>query len=123
MVTSRKAYIQWDENVPDVDIDPARWSRQEKERNSDLLFFVVYFELPDVQCTGLILRMQPNPKNGAVYVRMGRFSSSFGWQHGNEDDPDTIIAKLGLLSENYIVKDIDLDDSRLSGLVHTVTIV
>lgn len=111
--------IFWDENMSSPNVDPDRWSTFLKERSSDLLFLLVLTDSSNF-VKGLVLRMLPfSTDESVLYVRMGSFKMS--------EFPllDHLAARLGLPRTDDLdfVKRIDLSDSRLADLVHTLTIV
>lgn len=143
--------IYWDEDIV-AHLDPERRAKVEKQRTQDLLLVCVHTVADNARdhgryfsFKGLVLRMLSGPIYKGSFVRMGVFTtvddyflgaiasrllyfpmkdnSDMRDRRGDEDDEplgdEDIDRAVDFLSETVI----DLDDARLAGLVHTVTIV
>jgi hypothetical protein len=110
--------VFWDENSAGSNTNPSQRRRIQEEQNSELLFVLVAgspdsgFDSPPL---GLALRKILSPE-GDVFVRMGSVQYDEVFLH-------MLACKLHWPSDMYLIKTISLDDPRLAGLVHTVTII
>lgn len=94
---STQVFIRWDESISEADLDPDQWSKFQKQRESDLLFLVVYsIRYSAGKCFyGLVLRMLPHSADDPVlHVRMGTFSIGDTGDHapGHELSRSTLAA-------------------------------
>ncbi|KAI1777278.1 heterokaryon incompatibility protein-domain-containing protein [Hypoxylon cercidicola] len=128
--TALNAEIVWDENISSRDVDPDRWDEYKEQREGILFMMWVTCDgrMPTFS-QGLVLRVLPGSGSGHLFVRMGTFSSRDPYMRnqiatrlgipcvGDDEDKDE--------DENdpLFESSVDLDDARLAGLIHTVTIM
>jgi len=130
---SRDLYVSWDEDVPQSLkwAHHEQWCRIQQERRSKVLFVLVYGQSDkwcgqkspgndaDI-CCGLLLRPQVIPEGDLGFSRMG-YVQLCGLGSGLLFD--LLATKLELASNERLGSQINLDDPRLVGLVHTITMI
>jgi hypothetical protein len=122
-LNSTTIYIYWDDGLPSAEADPERWHRLREEQSSELLLMFVIgtiyrtrSEPKYATVNGLVLREQLLPDGDSVFVRLGAFNYEGEFL-------DIMATKLNLQPRDILVGGINLNDPRLAGLVHKVTII
>ena len=115
-------YLTWDEDIPFVmkSAHPMQWDRLQEARNSDILFVLASGHFKRKVLQGILLKEEYTAEGKPKFVRMGALSL---------EGPasrllfDILTARLELASDAQLAGKIDLDDPRLSDLVHTINII